>query len=430
MSYSRRRIVGPAVTLATVVFIYLVHPRLFPIPNPPLIYFCAVVFAAYYGGMASGLISAAISLAFAVFFFADSGELFQFHPDNLSRVIILFVTTPIIAILAGLLKLQATRAFEHECVLREQVDANNRELTALRAAIDQIDHGIVLLDEELRAQFINRAFRRMWSLSDDTADSKPAFLGLVYQGRDTRAHAVSDPELDAYVAERVARIRTGDMAPFDIRLANGEVDRSKCAVLPGGGRMLSYTNVTDLVHQADQFEQLAFLDGMTGLFNRQRFLTLSAAEWIRFQRYERPLSLLMIDIDHFKSINDRFGHAVGDQAIIHVAHFCRKDHRTSDVVARIGGEEFVLLLPETDLEQALVVAERLRKRVAETPLHSNARDVPMTVSIGVAEACVGMGNVDELLKRADDALYEAKRSGRNRVVGAQPNSAAQAEAAA
>src|SRR6185436_21074580 len=128
MSSGRSLFVGPAITLATVALIYLVHRQVYTIPNPAVIYLCAVVFAAYYGGMASGLISAAISLAFAAFFFSDSGQLFQYRANNFSRLTILFITTPIIAVLAGLLSRQATRPLHHERRLREQVEAKNQEL--------------------------------------------------------------------------------------------------------------------------------------------------------------------------------------------------------------------------------------------------------------------------------------------------------------
>ena len=137
-----------------------------------------------------------------------------------------------------------------------------------------------------------------------------------------------------------------------------------------GGRMLTYCDVTDLVRNARQMEELATIDSMTGLSNRRHFLALAAAEWSRFQRYYRPLSVLMIDVDHFKSVNDRYGHAVGDQALIAVANACLEGKRSSDIVGRIGGEEFAMLLPETDLYQARIVADRICKAVAASTLRA------------------------------------------------------------
>jgi PAS domain-containing protein len=125
-------------------------------------------------------------------------------------------------------------------------------MLALRAALDEVRFGVVLLDHEMRAQFINRAFRKMWRLPDHKADSRPPFVALMYHGRDTRAYDVPAGEIDDYVAERVELVKRGDPTPRDVRLASGEVLRLQCAILPGGGRMLSYTYVTDIVHHADE----------------------------------------------------------------------------------------------------------------------------------------------------------------------------------
>lgn len=163
---------------------------------------------------------------------------------------------------------------------------------------------------------------------------------------------------------------------------------------------------------------LATTDGLTSLFNRRHFEELARTEWARFQRYGRPLSLLMFDIDKFKSINDRFGHDAGDQVLKAVAYVCKTTKRQTDVAARFGGEEFVLMLPETDDAAAEVAAERLRKSVQNLTGVLPGKDVQVTVSIGVASAALDMAAFDVLLKRADEAMYDAKRSGRNRVVRA------------
>jgi PAS domain-containing protein len=130
------------------------------------------------------------------------------------------------------------------------------EEQALRAALDELRIGLVLLDSELRATFINRAFRRMWRLSDDQADSRPAFVALMYHGRDTRAYAMGAGEVDAYIAERVALVRIGDARPIDLWLANGEVVRFQCTALGDGGRLLTYAYVTETVRQADELDLL------------------------------------------------------------------------------------------------------------------------------------------------------------------------------
>ena len=415
------------------------------------------------------------------------------------------------------------------------------QMLALRSALDEIETGVVLLDGDMRAQFINRAFRRMWALPDEVANRKPAFVALMYHGRDTDAYEVASSEMDAYVAERVRLVMSGDPTPRDLRRTNGEVIRMQCAVLPNGGRMLSYTVVTDIVRHADELEllrnaldnisegvllldadlkaqflnrkvrdyfgvtaeqvaahptylqlirnaphagdhgvhpekldeflasrveairsaspavrdavtpdgrhvrvhcavtpiggrmmtycdvtdlirnaelleKLATIDSMTGLYNRRQFLVAAEAEWNRFQRYQRPLSMLMIDIDHFKSVNDRYGHAVGDEAIISVAAACQEGKRGSDVVGRLGGEEFAMLLPETDSVPAAIVAERIRERVAGHFLFVHKVRFNVTISVGIAQATVCMSGIDALLRSADTALYQAKSEGRNRVM--------------
>jgi diguanylate cyclase (GGDEF)-like protein len=166
------------------------------------------------------------------------------------------------------------------------------------------------------------------------------------------------------------------------------------------------------------FELLATVDGLTSLYNRRHFESLARVEWGRFQRYGRPLSLLVLDVDHFKSINDRFGHDAGDLVLKAIANDCSSMRRETDIIARLGGEEFVLLLPETDEAAAEIVAERLRSQIDN---HSNilrGNEMRLSVSIGVAGATLNMPTFEVMLKRADEAMYEAKRRGRNQVVRA------------
>ena len=292
------------------------------------------------------------------------------------------------------------------------------ELEVLRVALDHVEQGVILLDADLTTQFMNRAARRLWQVSDEQADRKPPYAELVNDARFTRAYAVPPAELDEFISRRIALVRAGDPTPTDLRVSDGRIIRSQCTVLASGGRMLTYTDVTDLVHNAEQLERLATTDELTGLSNRRHFLALAEAEWSRFQRYHRPLSLLVFDIDHFKSINDEFGHDVGDRAMAHVAKLCTESKRSLDIAARLGGDEFVVLLPETDLAQAEIVADRLRQEVVEHPLLVDDARIPMTVSIGVAGAALSMSGIDALIKLADRSLYQAKADGRNRRVSA------------
>ncbi|MGH6769316.1 MAG: diguanylate cyclase [Xanthobacteraceae bacterium] len=412
-----RPILGPAITLAVAAATLLIDRLVFHVPNPGAISFLAVAFAAYLGGIASGFAAAAISLAFAAFHLSPPGELLQFTPDDLKRLLVLGVCIPAIAVLTGVLHARAQRVLDRERDL-------NTELKALRAALDQSEVGVVLLDSELHVQFMNRAYRRLWRLPNELAECKPAFVDLLYHARSLKAYAVPADQMDAYVARRTAIVQAGDESPVDIRLASGDVIRCRCKVLTDGGRMLTYGNVSDLVRNADELADLALKDALTGIHNRRHFVHQLDGEWNRYRRYRRPLSLLVLDIDHFKSINDRYGHDVGDQVIVHVARLCREQTRDSDVVARIGGEEFAVLLPETDLADAHIAGERLREAVTRRPVPSSEGDIAVTVSIGTVQVDPTMADPAALVKRADEALYAAKRSGRNRVVAARGGASA------
>lgn len=173
----------------------------------------------------------------------------------------------------------------------------------------------------------------------------------------------------------------------------------------------------ELQHEKEKAERLARLDMLTAMPNRRAFHELGGEVLARAERLERPLSVVMLDVDHFKRINDRFGHATGDVALQVLADVLRSLHRASDVCGRLGGEEFALVLPDTRREAALALGERLRSALAGCTLRHRGVAVPMTVSVGVVERA-RHEPFGPLLARADAALYEAKRAGRNRVVAA------------
>jgi diguanylate cyclase (GGDEF)-like protein len=159
----------------------------------------------------------------------------------------------------------------------------------------------------------------------------------------------------------------------------------------------------------------ALTDVLTGLYNRRHALERLAQEWAEAERGHRPLSVLALDIDHFKSVNDNHGHDAGDAALRQFADILRNFSRTPDVPCRFGGEEFLLIAPDTPLDGALQLAERIRVAVQHKTLVANGVTLHLTVSIGVAEKTARHASVDELIKVADQALYQAKQLGRNRV---------------
>ena len=165
--------------------------------------------------------------------------------------------------------------------------------------------------------------------------------------------------------------------------------------------------------RAHDLQSLAAIDPLTGLYNRRQFETLARAELARCQRYVRPCSFLMIDVDHFKLVNDTFGHEMGDWVLKMVANTLTAARRDADVVARFGGEEFVIMLPETTRDAAAMVAERIRSMVAASALAVGDSRLSLTTSIGVGETMAGLPGVEAVLRDADQALYDAKANGRN-----------------
>lgn len=169
--------------------------------------------------------------------------------------------------------------------------------------------------------------------------------------------------------------------------------------------------------RADIAQERAMTDALTGLLNRYGLQHVLAREHAEARRYGRPLSCLMIDLDNFKSANDRYGHAAGDQALQQVAGVLREVVRKADTVFRYGGEEFLVLLPETDLEGAAALAEKIRSTVASRQLGDNKRGFMLTLSAGASSLCDHESGND-MIARADMALYQAKEEGRDRVESA------------
>jgi diguanylate cyclase (GGDEF)-like protein/PAS domain S-box-containing protein len=180
-------------------------------------------------------------------------------------------------------------------------------------------------------------------------------------------------------------------------------------------------DITERKTLEDELMRQAHHDYLTGLSNRGYFMEQGELELSRAIRYEKSLSIFMIDIDFFKQVNDSHGHKVGDSVLKNLAEVCRQALRDFDIVGRVGGEEFAILLPETDKEAAAEVAERLREAIAisKVPLSTGELPLQYTVSIGLASLASKSDNLDVLLNSADKALYEAKNSGRNRVCIAQ-----------
>lgn len=192
------------------------------------------------------------------------------------------------------------------------------------------------------------------------------------------------------------------------RLRDGDQIRIGRAML----KFLTSGNVEAQYHE--EIYRLMTIDGLTQVHNKRFFGETLEKEFARSVRYKHPFALVVFDIDHFKKVNDTYGHLAGDEVLRRVGHLVQGKVRTNDTVARIGGEEFAVLLPEVPIEGGVILAEKLRKLIEEEVFSHEGTTIPVTISLGVAAWREGIENAEDLLKAADEKLYEAKRSGRNR----------------
>ncbi|SMP37862.1 GGDEF domain-containing response regulator [Anoxynatronum buryatiense] len=200
---------------------------------------------------------------------------------------------------------------------------------------------------------------------------------------------------------------------FDHEEAENKYFNLKVALFPGieNKKIISLTDVTELEHERQYYKRLAIIDPLTQIYNRVQFNRSLTEEIQKARRFHSQFALVMFDIDHFKKINDTYGHQLGDKILVELTNTIRDNIREVDIFARFGGEEFIILAPETDLEGAATLAEKLRKAVEEAEFSHGER---LTCSFGVSSNKKN-DQPDDLIKRVDDRLYHAKHRGRNRV---------------
>jgi two-component system cell cycle response regulator len=209
----------------------------------------------------------------------------------------------------------------------------------------------------------------------------------------TNGTYVNDDLVDEYV------LRDGDLI---------KIGRTIFKFLSGG-------NVENSYHE--EIYRLTTIDGLTQIFNKRYFMEMLEREISRAHRYHRALSMAMFDIDHFKHVNDTYGHLAGDHVLRHLASTVKNNIRREDILARYGGEEFAIIFPEIDLQGARCIADKLRKLVAGTPFKFEDTDIVITISLGVASCHENLHEPTEFIRLADEKLYEAKQTGRNRSCG-------------
>ncbi len=194
-------------------------------------------------------------------------------------------------------------------------------------------------------------------------------------------------------------------------MSNADTDSGQC---PAGGICPWQEEVIALRQKVEELSELVSTDALTGLYNFRHFKNVLQAEMDRSKRSGIPTSLVLLDIDHFKQVNDTHGHEIGNQALRHLAEILRSEVRTTDIVCRYGGEEFALVFPETHLNLAVKVADRIRLEIQNTPARTDVGELEMTVSMGASVYMkTSAHDIDDFVDSVDKFLYEAKQSGRN-----------------
>jgi diguanylate cyclase (GGDEF)-like protein/PAS domain S-box-containing protein len=297
---------------------------------------------------------------------------------------------------------------------------------AREKVIEELGDPVIAIDRLGRLVDLNRSAERVTGVALKSVVAQPAAEVL-------RAHPKlvelleSVPYASSEDSESADMIMEGSGGPRHFAVTCSPVATGKGDYL---GRVLVMHDVTERERLLEQTRELANSDDLTGLPNRRHFFELTEREYERARRHGIPLTFLLMDVDHFKTVNDTFGHRVGDQSLQALAQVCRTALRTSDILGRVGGEEFAVLLPETGLEDAIEVAERLREVVESLRVtaDSDTSDAVIAVTASMGLAQLNHGHLLEkdtfqtLYERADRALYAAKRSGRNVVVASRESS--------
>lgn len=287
--------------------------------------------------------------------------------------------------------------------------------TVMSAYLDESPDGILVVDTNNRIKTWNRRFLEIWDIPDavmDVRDGEAALQAVAEQLEHPGSFAQRVKELYSSLDEEEHGVR--------IQMKDGRVLERYSRGLHGPegdywGRIWFYRDVTELQRMTEELLRRSQTDPLTGIANRRVLMGALEEEYGRARRYGHHLSVLMLDLDHFKQINDRHGHASGDTVLREFVRIVTPEIRSSDCFARMGGEEFAILLPESSLGSARQLAERLCRAVATLTFNSPQGPFGVTVSIGVAVLGDNDASPEHLINRADRCLYAAKFEGRNRV---------------
>jgi two-component system, cell cycle response regulator len=312
------------------------------------------------------------------------------------------------------------RVLNHMRLLEAKKQADQRiaeQAETIQGVLDNMDPGITLFDEDLKLAAYNERYIELFDLPRSLVVEGTALMDIL-QHMESNAE-FRDNDRDGAGDALQSMFQAGKSFRVDHARPTGRVIEIRGGPMPGGEFIASYTDITERKKMEDDLRRLATTDPLTGANNRRRYNEISERELTRCKRYQHPLCVLMLDADHFKKVNDTYGHDAGDRVLKALASVCVRELRDVDVLGRFGGEEFTVTLPETTIETAMEAAERLRQALAETrvPL-DDGQEITFTVSIGAASLHDPDEKLADLLNRADQALYQAKQGGRNQVVSA------------
>ncbi|WP_420408848.1 diguanylate cyclase [Hoeflea sp.] len=281
-------------------------------------------------------------------------------------------------------------------------------------AIESLPNGFALYDKQDRLVHCNERYRQVYSHSARFIVPGATFEEILRYAVSKGQFPEAAGKEEAWIAKRLEQHRNPG-EPIEQRLPGDQWLRVQERRTSEGGIVGFRFDITKLKHQERELARLAWTDSLTGALNRHRFLELAEKEIDRTARHHKPASLLVLDADHFKQINDRDGHAAGDEVLKGIVERFKRTLRSHDIIGRIGGEEFGILLPEIGADDAVKVAAKLCNAISELPFAFEGQLLRATISIGVATHTPG-DHLHEVMRRADMALYEAKAAGRNCLV--------------
>ncbi|MHB8989493.1 MAG: GGDEF domain-containing protein [Desulfobulbia bacterium] len=308
---------------------------------------------------------------------------------------------------------------EHETLEQERLDSQRKLQESeeiFRVIFNSVQSAVILIDNHDMIRFFNPAAERIFGYTCEEVLGKSLHSLVVVEEMQATArkalaefwHTGQGPIIDTS-RELVARKKDGRIFPAEVFVARVRKNDAYWAV----GAVL---DITDRKVKEEKLVMLATMDGLTGVFNRRHFLFLAEQEVARSKRYNKDIYFLMFDLDHFKEINDTYGHEAGDRVLQDFASICTAGLRRADIFGRMGGEEFAALVVEAKGEEALVVAERIRKNFASQSIGKDGTEKNLSVSIGISRLDPATGSLEAAYAKADKALYEAKDQGRNRVI--------------